>query len=196
MRAMDKMISKMACIKSAKQKLLRLGSLLSRHENSCCHVQVTSISTTTSYDANDVINDEIMGKMAMMSRFIRDVEINVFEASSDTTSLTTIGSRTYVIKPELDTAFVSDTSDYDSSDESVLNDGMIFDDVSESEPESAFGDDSEFSSVCELERNVCDDIDVTNMTLRNLRAMFGDRTSAVTIGDTALKNFMNTVLEI
>ena len=145
---------------------------------------------------SDVINDEIMGKMAMMRRIIRDVEINVFEASSDTTSLTTIGSRTYVIKPELDTAFVSDTSDYNSSDESVLNDGMIFDDVSESERESAFGDDSECSSVCELERNVYDDIDVTNMTLRNLRAMFGDRTSAVSIGDTALESFMNTVLEI
>ncbi|KAH3874969.1 hypothetical protein DPMN_038227 [Dreissena polymorpha] len=61
--------------------------------------------------------------------------------------------------------------------------------------ERAF-EDSEFSSVCELERNVCDDIDVTNMTLRNLRAMFGDRTSAVSIGDTALESFMNTVLEI
>ncbi|KAH3874965.1 hypothetical protein DPMN_038223 [Dreissena polymorpha] len=97
-----------------------------------------------------------------------------------------------------------------ASDESFFNDGMIWDDVSESERESAFGDDSECSSVCELERNVCDDIDVTNTTernvcddidvtnttLRKLRAMFGDRASAVSISDTALESFMNTVLEI
>ncbi|KAH3874968.1 hypothetical protein DPMN_038226 [Dreissena polymorpha] len=135
-----------------------------------------------------------------MSRLICDEETNVCKTSQidehDRRPSTSIASRTFVIRPELDTGFVSDTSDYDSSHESVLNDGMIFDDVSESERESAFGDDSECSSVCKLERNVYDDIDVTNITLRNLRAMFGDRTSAVSIGDTALESFMNTVLEI
>ncbi|KAH3874967.1 hypothetical protein DPMN_038225 [Dreissena polymorpha] len=114
-----------------------------------------------------------------MSRLICDEETNICKTSQinehDRRPSSSIASRTFVITPELDTAFVSDTSDYYSSDESVLNDGMIFDDVSESERESAFGDDSECSSVCELERNVCDDIDVTNITLRNLRAMFGGK---------------------
>jgi len=63
-----------------------------------------------------------------------------------------------------------------------------------SDSESAFGDDSECSSLCELERNVYDVDEVNETTLRRLCVMFSDGDLTKGADDTALESFMKTVV--
>ncbi|KAH3874981.1 hypothetical protein DPMN_038239 [Dreissena polymorpha] len=60
-------------------------------------------------------------------------------------------SKTCEIQPVLDTAFVSVNGDCDHRFDSVLNDRMVYDDVSQSN--------------CKLKRNVIRDVDVRDMVL-------------------------------
>jgi len=74
-------------------------------------------------------------------------------------------------REHLDHAFLANATKVDQVN---LNKCFLDDGDMTSDSESAFGDDSECSSLCELERNVYDVDDVNETTLRRLRVMFSD----------------------
>ena len=94
-------------------------------------------------------------------------------------------------REHLDHAFLANVTKFDQVN---LNECFLDDGDMTSDSESAFGDDSECSSLCELERNVYDVDDVNETTLRRLRVMFSDGDLTKGADDTALASFMKTVV--
>jgi hypothetical protein len=79
-----------------------------------------------------------------------------------------------------------------------LNDCFVYspDDVTSSNEESAFEDDSECSSVCDFERNIDElDIEDTLVKMDRIKSAFsnGDLNARIT-EDTLLDSFMNTIV--
>jgi len=94
-------------------------------------------------------------------------------------------------REHLDHAFLANATKVDQVN---LNECFLDDRDMTLDSESAFGDDSECSSLCELERNVYDVDDVNETTLRRLRVMFSDGDLTKGADDTELESFMKTVV--
>ncbi|KAH3885488.1 hypothetical protein DPMN_009482 [Dreissena polymorpha] len=179
-RRVDKSTCEMATISCVKRKVKRLAALIKSHvvtdklsmQTTLCK-NLNANSDVTKHFAKDLqsfVPDELHGKLSVMKRFIRDSEFYNHRKradGADDTFLTlparTRGdgqdeddrvvplNRTFFKYCNMDIAFLDETCA--ERDVSELNQDEIYAAMM-SDSESAFGDDSDCSSVCDLEKNV------------------------------------------
>jgi len=180
---------------------------MSEKENNLDRSSDTSLSSNISTSKT-----ENSGKCDIMRRFIQDTQEFYrrlrLEDVDNVEMLTNVAYRTPgdgmetclpsddesiadFTRELLDHAFLANAKNVDKVN---LNECFLDYGDMTSDSESAFGDDSECSSMCELERNVYDFDEVNETTLRRLRVMFSDGDLTKGADDTALESFMKTVV--